>query len=189
MNLFPVFIAIAGLLAGQGAALTQEQGPAPVLPPPAETETGPPDGIALVMAQHYAASDCEDPQSELLRENPGITAQIGPTSTLYALPCTKSGGRVAYRLYAHETGEIGGVKTLYFARFTRTHGWSGTDLLADIAVDGPALRAFLPAEDGSLCGYGEWTFTDYAYRLDRFATDARCDARPPAEWTTLYPRG
>lgn len=188
MNLFPVIVAIAGLFAGPGSGLTQEQGSDPAAPAPAGSEAAPPDGIALVMAEHYAASDCEDPQSELLSQHPGITAQIGPTSTLYALPCTKSGGRVAYRLYAHETGEIGGVKPLYFAGFTPSHGWAGTDLLTDIAVEGPQLRAFLPAEDGSLCGYGEWTFQDYAYRLDRFATDTRCDARPPADWTLRYSR-
>ncbi len=191
MNLLPILFAVAGLFTGHGAAMTQEK-PAEVPAPSSEAETaGPspasPDPVALVMEKHRAAGDCEDPSSEHMREHPGISADIGPTSVLYAVPCTVSGGRVSYRLYAHEIGEIGGVKALYFARFSGSHGWTGTDLLADIAVDGPGLEAFLPAEDGSACGHGTWAFDDYAYRLERFAIDARCDRRPLSDWTIVYP--
>jgi hypothetical protein len=182
MNLLPLLVAVSGLFAGHGAALTQEARPPAAAPSPAL-----PDPVALVMEKHHATADCEDPQSEHMRDHPGISAEIGPTSVLYAVPCTQSAGRVSYRLYAHETGEIGGVKALYFARYSGAHGWTGTDLLVDITVDGPGLQAFLPADDGSACGHGTWTFVDYAYRLDRFAIAARCDRRPLSDWTIVYP--
>lgn len=189
-NLLPFLLAATAFLTGLDPALTQEH-LSDAEQPPAVDHVAPspasPDPVALVMAKHHASGDCEDPRSEHMRDHPGISAEIGPTSVLYAVPCTESGGRVSYRLYAHETGEIGGVKALYFAGFTDAHGWYGTSLLADIAVDGPDLHGLIPAEDGSACGRGSWTFVDYGYRLERFAIAARCDSLPLSDWKIIYP--
>lgn len=160
----------------------------------AAAQQTPPDDAAeqatidMVMAKHMTESDCEDPASEHMRGLQGIVAALSPTAVLYALPCTFDGRNASYRLYARETGEIGGLETLYFALWSPDYGWSGTDLLHNIKADGPKLSARFKAGPGGDCGLAaEWTWTDYAYRLERFAAEPVCRGRDPADWPVVYP--
>ncbi len=170
------------LLATAPAAAAQT-GPAPPDGTAAEHETA----IGMVLARH-AESDCEDPASDHMKRFRGIASTLSPTATLFAIPCTASGANTTYRLYVRESGEVGGVTVLYFATWSKDHGWSGTDLLYNIALDGPRLTAHYKASAKGDCGtYGEWTWTGYAYRLDRFAVEERCQGRRPADWRRVYP--
>ena len=172
------------------AASAQEQPvPLPALPQaPAATTTELPSGRDLVTAHHIATSACEDPESEHMRGYEALTAELNATSILYAVPCTASEENVLYRLYAHETGEIGGIRTLHFALYSHSHGWTGADLLANIEVDGPKLRALFKFDPSGQCGAaGEWSWLAFDYRLDRLAVEETCRGRAPEDWPVIYP--
>lgn len=172
------------LLATAAAA----QQPAPGAAPPSDDAAGQ-AALDMVMAKHMNESDCEDPASEQMRGRPGLIAALSPTAVLYAVPCTFDGRNLSYRLYARETGEIGGLQTLYFAVWSDAHGWTGTDLLHNVEADGPKLSARFKGGPGGDCGTAaEWTWTEYAYRLDRFAAETACRGRAPADWPVVYPR-
>lgn len=183
----PVIAALILGLVFAGAAAAQPK------PPEASPESAPPDAstptpLDLIMANHFGEGACEDPSSEIMRQHHGVTAGVAPTVDVYVIPCSAGGGNVSYRLYSHEKGEIGGVETLYFATFSAKHGWTGTDLLYNVEVDGPKLKARFKAGPGGDCGtLAEWTWTDYAYRLDRFAAEETCSGRDPSQWKVIYP--
>jgi Protein of unknown function (DUF1176) len=143
-----------------------------------------------VLARHLQTSDCEDPSSELLSNIPPVVQSVSETAILYAIPCTAGAYNVAYRLYLRETGEVGGVQTLYFPTFARDYGWGGTDLLFNVTAEGAKLTAFYKGRGLGDCGTaGEWTFVDYAYRLDRYAAQDSCDGTLPEDWPVIYPAG
>jgi hypothetical protein len=141
-----------------------------------------------VIATHLAQSGCEAPDTELMRQFEPIIETLSDTAILYAIPCTAGAYNVAFRLYVRETGEIGGVRTLYFATYSDTHHWSGTDLLYNIVVDGPTLTAVFKGRGPGDCGtQGEWTWVDYGYRLDRFVAQEECRGVPPERWPVVFP--
>lgn len=141
-----------------------------------------------VVSTHLAQSGCEDPGSELMRQFEPIIEQVSETAILYAIPCIAGAYNVAYRLYARETGEIGGVKTLYFATYSDVYHWSGTDLLYNIKVDGTKLTALYKGRGPGDCGTaGEWTWVDFGYRLDRFSAQEQCRGVPPEQWPVVFP--
>ncbi|MYZ48839.1 DUF1176 domain-containing protein [Propylenella binzhouense] len=175
--------ALLALALAGGAAGAQEGTGAP-----AEAGGIPPDStIGMVLAKH-AESGCEDPGSEHMKRIPGLVSTLSPTATLFAVPCTASGPNTTYRLYVRESGEVGGLEVLKFATWTPDHGWTGTDLLYNIEIEGPRLRARFKAAPKGDCGtYAEWTWADYAYRLDRFAAEPDCRGRAVADWPIVYP--
>lgn len=141
-----------------------------------------------IVATHMAQSGCEDPGTDLMQQFEPVVEQVSETAILYAIPCIAGAYNVAYRLYVRETGEIGGVKTLYFATYSDTHHWSGTDLLYNISVDGQKLSAFYKGRGVGDCGTaGEWTWVDYGYRLDRFAAQEECRGVLPEDWPVVFP--
>jgi hypothetical protein len=143
-----------------------------------------------VLSTHLAQSGCEDPGSELMAQFEPLIEQLSDTAILYAIPCIAGAYNVAYRLYVRETGEIGGVRTLYFASWDDAHRWSGTDLLYNVAVDGPRLTAFYKGRGLGDCGtLGEWTWVDTGYRLDRYAAQEDCQGVPPERWPVVFPPG
>jgi hypothetical protein len=141
-----------------------------------------------VVATHLAQTGCEDPGTELMRQFEPVIEQLSQTAILYAIPCIAGAYNVAYRLYVRETGEIGGVRTLYFATYDDAHHWSGTDLLYNIEADGSRLSAFYKGRGVGDCGTaGEWTWVDTGYRLDRFAAQDECRGVPPERWPVVFP--
>ncbi|HEX2257408.1 MAG TPA: DUF1176 domain-containing protein [Afifellaceae bacterium] len=143
-----------------------------------------------VVTTHLAQSGCEDPGTALMSQFEPVIEQLSETAILYAIPCLAGAYNVAYRLYVRETGEIGGVRTLYFATYDDTHNWSGTDLLFNIEVDGPRLTAFYKGRGLGDCGAaGEWTWVETGYRLDRYAAQDDCEGVPPERWPVVFPPG
>jgi hypothetical protein len=143
--------------------------------------------LQLVFDRHVAESRCEDPATELMRHFAPVIAQLSKTAILYAIPCTASAYNIAYRLYMRETGEIGGVETLYFATWSDEYGWSGTDLLFNINADGPRLSAFYKGRGFGDCGTdGQWVWRDYAFRLLRYAAQDTCEGIRPEDWPVVF---
>ena len=116
-----------------------------------------------------------------------VIAQLSKTAILYAIPCTAGAYNIAYRLYMRETGEIGGVETLYFATWSGDYGWGGTDLLFNINVDGPRLSALYKGRGLGDCGTNaQWVWRDYAFRLVRYAAQDPCEGIPAENWPVIF---
>jgi uncharacterized protein len=146
---------------------------------------------AAVLEAHRSESECEEPSSERLREIEPITAQLDATTELYAIPCVPAAYQTSYRLYVRErsqTGETGRIKTLYFATYTNTHHWQGTDLLFNISVEGGKLTAFMKFRGLGDCGRkGWWTWIDHGYRLDRYKYQEECRGIMSEDWPVVFP--
>ncbi|HSG95594.1 MAG TPA: DUF1176 domain-containing protein [Afifellaceae bacterium] len=159
---------------------------------PARTAEETAADLQIVLDRHLTESRCENPDTQLMRSFEPIVARLSETAILYAIPCTAGAYNIAYRLYMRETGEIGGVETLYFATWLGEYGWGGTDLLYNIDVDGPRLSAFYKGRGLGDCGTdARWIWRDYAYRLVRFAAQDDCNGVTAENWPVLfaYPGG
>ncbi|MCC2114056.1 MAG: DUF1176 domain-containing protein [Hyphomicrobiales bacterium] len=161
--------------------------PAPRLDKPAAIAAGslPP----ALLDRHGRESDCEALESEFMANFEPVIGPLSDTAMLYALPCTAGAYQVGYRLYVVESGEIGGIETLYFADYSASHGWTGTDLLFSVDYD-PAtktLASFYKGRGIGDCGStGRWRWVDYAFALEEFrATDA-CEGRLSDDWPLIY---
>ncbi len=177
---------------------------APVAPPPADEpaadapeEVAPPPfpetfaGIPeAVINEHLMTADCEDLTSDHMRDRPPVVGQVSPVATLYGIPCVAGAADTSYRLYLHETGEIGGVHPLYFAVWTPEHAWTGTELLKGVRFDPDTGR--LTGESAGTAGAGRsascrvrgvWTWSRWAFALTRMET-VGCPASVPA---VVYP--
>lgn len=191
-----------GLTAGLEAMAGQLKLPAapkvaaPALPQiaaPSRSEAVAALGIPYaVLERHARSSDCEATDSDAFR-NVGIPiGALGQTAVLYAIPCTVSGKMVTYRLYMRDTGEIGGIETLYFALHDPRFGWTGTDLLSNVRFDHTAgvLAAEYVGPGDRVCGYrASWIWQDHAFRMEQFEGPDDCrGADRPGSWARQHPR-
>lgn len=148
---------------------------------------GLPEGV---LARHYGVQGCEDMNSSLLAATAPLIARLSDTALLFGLPCTRSGAVTRYRLYVVETGEIGGIESLSFARFSSAYGWTGTQALANIRFDEEAgeLIAQSTAADLDGCGYyGRWKWQDIRFALVEYRYRDTCTgASNPTAWPQAY---
>ncbi|MCB1474641.1 MAG: DUF1176 domain-containing protein [Rhodobiaceae bacterium] len=149
-----------------------------------------PRGIpARVYEQHVRQSACEALDSAGLKDAAIVAGRLDARSRLFGIPCTNSGGRVTYRLYRIETGEIGGVETLYFALFLPDFGWAGTDLLENVSFDETTGTLTMRAgrDSGGGCAskavhrWQGWRFALQDYRID-----TACKGGPAESWRQVY---
>ncbi len=172
--------------------------PRNAVPPSGIPLAGPPDGNPvrdagipeMVRAYHERTSDCEIYEDDRLRELGSQIETLSRTSILYVLPCTAHAYNVTYRLYLRDIGEIGGIRTLYFADYSPDTAWSGTDLLFNVSVEGNRLTAFYKGRGLGDCGtLAEWQWNEYNYRLVRYAVESECRGVQPEEWPVVFPPG
>ena len=160
--------------------------------PPVDGGTGPRGLPATVVDRHYQESDCEDLITGNIAAIAEIAARLSATETLYALPCTKSASGTTWRLYRSETGEIGGVATLYFARHDARSGWTGTDLLWNIEIDEPAgtLTTRRTGKGETDCGYfARWTWKNRGFELGEVRQRSNCTGSNDVfGWPVVYRR-
>lgn len=193
-----------GLAAGL-AALAEKQDRTEKTPPPLAAPSGlerraPPSRAAAVRAlgtppavlyRHATTGDCESPESENMASREVVVGVLSPTSTVYAIPCTAGATGLTYRLYLRDSGEIGGVETLYFALHDPRFGWIGSDLLSGVSFDADkaTLNAAFTGRSDRHCGYrASWRWSDYAFRLQSFRGPSDCaQSGSPKRWTSFYP--
>jgi hypothetical protein len=146
---------------------------------------------ARLLERHRAASDCEDPQSPLLKPLAPVIGPLSRTAMLYGIPCAASGGQVSYKLWVLESGEIGGMTPLFFALYDPVFGWRGTDLLPNIAFEpGEArLTARSGARSDAGCGgRGVWRWKDYGFAMEEYRYAPDCGrSRNPVDWPKVFP--
>lgn len=179
----PATAAPAAAAADPGADPEDAEGP----PPFPETFAGIPEAV---INEHLATSTCEDLASDHMRDRPPVIGQVSTVATVYAIPCVAGATDTSYRLYLHETGEIGGVHPLYFAVWSPDHAWTGTELLRAVRYDSATGR--LTGESAGTAGAGRsascrvrgvWTWDRWAFALTRMES-VGCAAAVPA---VLFP--
>lgn len=140
-------------------------------------------------AKHMAASDCEAPNSPLLRAFKPVIGVLSSTAILYSIPCTASAGNISYRLWVVESGEIGGITAQYFALLDPVYGWKGSDLLHNVAYDDKTARLTATYRAGGGCGSrGTWRWKNWAFAMEEFRLAETCaEGRDPADWPKVWP--
>ena len=160
---------------------------APQMPTFPEAFAGLPEAV---INEHLMGAACEDLASDHMRDRPPIVGKVSEVATVYAIPCVAGATETLYRVYLHETGEIGGVHPVYFAIWTPDHAWIGTDLLKAVRFD-PATGQ-LSGESAGTAGAGRsstcrvrglWTWNRWAFGLTRMES-VGCPAAVPA---VVYP--
>ncbi len=130
-----------------------------------------------VIDAHLANLTCEDLASDHMHDRAPVVGALSPVATLYAIPCVAGARETSYRLYLHETGEIGGVHPLYFAVWSPENAWMGTELLRDVRFDPESGQ--LTGESAGTAGSGPsatcrvrgtWRWNRWAFRLERMET-------------------
>lgn len=158
--------------------------------PPVEGGVGLAGLPEMVLARH-SVSDCEPATGDFLDLIPPISARLSQTATVHAIPCTRGAYNVTYRLYLVETGEIGGIRPLYFADYSERFGWTGTDILFNVDID-PAtgiLSSFAKGRGLGDCGSaGTWLWQDYAFALVQFVHQEDCNGTMPEDWPVVFHR-
>lgn len=146
-------------------------------------------GIPPRLAQkHMTVSECEAPNSPLLRAFKPVIGVLSPTATLYAIPCTASAGNVSFRLWVLENGEIGGLTPQYFAGFDPAYGWRGSDLLHNVAYDEKTQRLTSTFRAGGGCGTrGVWRWKKWTFEMLETRVASTCVAgKDPADWPVVW---
>ena len=143
-----------------------------------------------LLAKHMAASDCEAPNSPLLRSFKPVIGVLSSTAILYSIPCTASQGNVSYRLWVVESGEIGGITPQYFALFDPVYGWKGSDLLGNVVYDDKTTRLTAVQRAGGGCGgRGVWKWKNWAFAMEEYRMAADCvEGRDPTDWPKVWPK-
>mgnify|MGYP001572596927 CR=1 FL=1 len=140
-----------------------------------------------LMQRHMTASDCEAPNSPLLRAFKPVIGVLSSTATIYAIPCTASAGNVSFRLWVLENGEIGGLTPQYFATFDPTYGWRGTDLLHNVAYDEKTQRLTSTFRSGGGCGArGVWRWKKWTFEMLETRVASTCEGKDPADWPVVW---
>lgn len=146
-------------------------------------------GIPPRLAQkHMAASDCEAPNSPLLRAFKPVIGVLSSTATVYAIPCTASTGNVSFRVWVLENGEIGGLTAQYFATFDPALGWRGSDLLYNVAYDDKTQRLTSTYRAGGGCGArGVWRWKKWTFEMLETRVASTCvEGKDPGEWPVVW---
>jgi hypothetical protein len=176
---------------GAGAAETTPPADGPAAKPATGDDPQPlPASLAgvpePVLALHVSTTFCEDPSGPPLAGHDALVAPLGPTAVLVGIPCTGDADRAAFRLYVHETGEIGGVHAQFFALPSKSLGWTGTEVLWSPKVDaeGRLTGTLYDPGEGRCASRGRWRWTGYALAMEAAEMEAACGA---GEWQPIYP--
>ncbi len=139
-----------------------------------------------VIALHVSTTFCEDPSGPALADHKALVTPLGPTAVLVGIPCSGDAARAAFRLYVHETGEIGGVHAQFFALPSKTLGWTGTEVLWQPATDaeGRLTGTLYDPGEGRCVSRGRWRWNGYALAMETAELETSCGK---GEWRSVYP--
>ncbi|MBZ0228054.1 MAG: DUF1176 domain-containing protein, partial [Bauldia sp.] len=112
---------------------------------------------------------------------------------LYIIPCFAGAYNVAYRVYLVRAGNIGKARTLYFANFSQTLGWYGSDTLINASYDpeSKTLASFGKGRGLGDCGNAaRYRWDGFDFRMIDYRAWDQCDgSRRPDEWPVIYEAG
>jgi hypothetical protein len=162
----------------------EAEGPGQI--PPGEAAAVP----AAILARHLAKSECEPLEGGLLDSRLASAAALSDNKMLYVIPCFAGAYNIAYRLYVVRNGDVATMRTLYFANYSQSLGWYGSDTLINVSYEPEAgiLRAFGKGRGLGDCGNAAvYRWEDFDFKMIEYRAWDRCDGSRPAErWPVIY---
>ena len=146
-----------------------------------------------MLKRHFTASECDPLTEGALSADAAIQADLGDGKTLYIIPCFAGAYNTAYRVYLVRNGENEKARTLYFANFSQSLGWYGSDTLinASYEPDTKALISFGKGRGLGDCGNAaRYTWDGFDFRMIEYRAWDQCDgSRQPEQWPVVYSAG
>jgi hypothetical protein len=143
-----------------------------------------------LLDRHFRISECDPLSGGPLSPNGAIQAELGEGKTLYIIPCFAGAYNVAYRLYLVRNDEIDKARTLYFANFSETLGWYGSDTLINASFDpeSKTLASFGKGRGLGDCGNAaRYRWDGFDFRMIDYRAWDQCDgSRRPDQWPIVY---
>ena len=157
---------------------------------PAQPVQGRPELPGTLLKRHFTASECDPLTEGALSADAAIQADLGDGKTLYIIPCFAGAYNTAYRVYLVRNGENEKARTLYFANFSQSLGWYGSDTLinASYEPDTKALISFGKGRGLGDCGNAaRYTWDGFDFRMIEYRAWDQCDgSRQPEQWPVIY---
>lgn len=145
---------------------------------------------AGLLDRHHASGDCDRLGSASLAGHAPSAIALPGGKTLYLVPCIANGTTVASRLYLARDAGPAPARSLYFANFSATLGWYGSDTLVNVAWDAATRTLSAQGEGGGRGGCGNaarYRWDGFDFRMLEYRAWARCDGiRTPAQWPVIY---
>lgn len=155
-----------------------------------------PNGIPPVtlpsplLKKHYAESACEKLGTNLIDLRLATIAPLSPGKTLYVIPCFSGAYNIAYRLYVVRNDDFATARTLFFANYSLSLGWYGSDTLINVSYNPETgmLSAFGKGRSAGDCGNTAlYHWDDYDFRMLEYRAWDRCDGSlQPDEWPVVF---
>lgn len=145
---------------------------------------------APILARHHAKSACEPLNGGLLDPRLTSAAALSENKMLYIIPCFAGAYNVAYRLYVVRNEDVSTMRTLYFANYSRSLGWYGSDTLINVSYEPESgiLRAFGKGRGPGDCGNAAvYRWANFDFKMLEYRAWDHCDrSRPPERWPVIY---
>lgn len=159
-------------------------------------KTAAPNGIPPVtlpdtlLKKHYAESACEKLGTNVIDPRLATIAPLTRGKILYVIPCFSGAYNIAYRLYVVRNDEFATARTLFFANYSPSLGWYGSDTLINVSYNPEThmLSAFGKGRSAGDCGNTAlYRWDDYDFRMLEYRAWDRCDgSRQPDEWPVVF---
>jgi hypothetical protein len=162
----------------------EAEGPGQI--PPGEAAAVP----AEILALHLAKSECEPLEGGLLDSRLASAAALSDNKMLYVIPCFAGAYNIAYRLYVVRNDDVATMRALYFANYSKSLGWYGSDTLINVSYETETgiLRAFGKGRGLGDCGNAAvYRWMDFDFKMLEYRAWDRCNgSRPPERWPVIY---
>ena len=158
---------------------------------PGQIAPGEGEGVpAPILARHLAKSECEPLEGGLLDSRLSSAAALSDNKMLYIIPCFAGAYNIAYRLYVVRNDDVATMRALYFANYSRSLGWYGSDTLINVSYEPETeiLRAFGKGRGLGDCGNAAlYRWEDFDFKMIEYRAWDRCDgSRLPERWPVIY---
>lgn len=145
---------------------------------------------SALLERHAARSDCEPLAGGALAGHPATVHALAGGKTLYIVPCYAGDGTLASRLYLVRDGDTDRARTLYFANFSKSLGWYGSDTLINARWNAATGMLAAHGEGGGKGGCGNaalYGWDGFDFRMIEYRAWDRCDGiRAPNQWPVIY---
>ncbi len=144
----------------------------------------------VILKRHRADDSCGGPGEPAHLKNFHLGGVLDKNRVLYILPCHSGAYNFLSRIYVFDKRYPEEAGAQYFADYSDSYGWLGTNTLTNTDYDAKTktLTAFHKGRGIGDCGSAaKYRWLDYAFRLLEFAYWGKCDGtKGPEEWPVIY---
>lgn len=141
-------------------------------------ENAPPALRQIMVDRDCPVWDRNEADASFLAEE-SFAADLGGGLTLWAMVCASGATNVDFALFLEDPSRAAGrFEPLLFAAFLESVGWTGVDVLSNVAYD-PAKKELTAFDRGRAqgdCGQvGAWEWGGAAFRMVEYRSKEECD--------------